>query len=89
MISLEQCCGLNRSVHEALNNISNVKVHFKTSIGNVNSVKYIRFISSPHDLNSYICSLVVSASDFGTSGPGLIPGWAPNIHYFFSSFLAL
>ena len=31
------CCrGLNRSVHEAMNNISNVKVHFKTRSGNVN-----------------------------------------------------
>ena len=27
---------LNRSVHEAMNNISNVKVHFKTRSGNVN-----------------------------------------------------
>ena len=28
--------GLKRSVHEAMNNISNVKVHFKTRSGNVN-----------------------------------------------------
>ena len=28
--------GLNRSVHEAMNNISNVKVHLKTCNGNVN-----------------------------------------------------
>ena len=28
--------GLNRSVHEAMNNISNVKVHLKTGSGNVN-----------------------------------------------------
>ena len=28
--------GLNRSVHEAMNTISNVKVHFKTRSGNVN-----------------------------------------------------
>ena len=28
--------GLNRSVHEAMNNISNVKVHLKTRSGNVN-----------------------------------------------------
>ena len=28
--------GLNRSVHEAMNNISNVKVHVKTRSGNVN-----------------------------------------------------
>ena len=28
--------GLNRSVHEAMNNISNVKVNFKTRSGNVN-----------------------------------------------------
>ena len=28
--------GLNRSIHEAMNNISNVKVHLKTHSGNVN-----------------------------------------------------
>ena len=28
--------GLNRSVHEAMNNISNLKVHLKTHSGNVN-----------------------------------------------------
>ena len=28
--------GLNRSFHEAMNNISNVKVHLKTRSGNVN-----------------------------------------------------
>ena len=28
--------GLNRSVHEAMNNISNVKVELKTRSGNVN-----------------------------------------------------
>ena len=28
--------GLNRSVHEAMNNISNVKVHLNTRSGNVN-----------------------------------------------------
>ena len=28
--------GLNRSIHEALNNISKVKVHFKTRSENVN-----------------------------------------------------
>ena len=28
--------GLNRSVHEAMNTISNVKVHLKTRSGNVN-----------------------------------------------------
>ena len=28
--------GLNRSVHEAINNISNVKVHLKTRSGNIN-----------------------------------------------------
>ena len=28
--------GLNRSVHVAMNNISNVKVHLKTGSGNVN-----------------------------------------------------
>ena len=26
---------------------------------------------------------MVSVSDFGTRGPGSIPGWAPIIHYFF------
>ena len=29
-------CGLNRFVHENMNDISNVKVHLKTCIGNVN-----------------------------------------------------
>ena len=29
-------CGLNRSVHEGMNHISNVKVHLKTRSGNVN-----------------------------------------------------
>ena len=30
--------GLNRSVHEVMNNITNVTVHFKTRSGNVNIV---------------------------------------------------
>ena len=29
-------CGLNRFVHEGMNNISNAKVHLKTCSGNVN-----------------------------------------------------
>ena len=29
-------CGLNQFVHESMNDISNVKVHLKTRIGNVN-----------------------------------------------------
>ena len=29
-------CGLNPFVHESMNDISNVKVHLKTSSGNVN-----------------------------------------------------
>ena len=29
-------CGLNRSVHEGMNHISNVEVHLKTRNGNVN-----------------------------------------------------
>ena len=28
-------CGLNRFVHEGMNDISNVKVHLKTSSGNI------------------------------------------------------
>ena len=32
--------GLNRSVHEAVNNILNAKVHFKTHRGNVNIRQY-------------------------------------------------
>ena len=31
-------CGLNRSVHEGMNHISNVKVHLKIRSGNVNIV---------------------------------------------------
>ena len=34
-------CGLNRFVHGGMNNISNVKVHLKTSSGNVNIYIYI------------------------------------------------
>ena len=33
--------GLNRSVHEVMNNISNVKVHLKTCSGNVNIALYL------------------------------------------------
>ena len=29
-------CGLNQFVHEGMNGISNVKIHFQTRIGNVN-----------------------------------------------------
>ena len=29
-------CGLNRFVHEGMNHVSNVKVHFKTRSGNEN-----------------------------------------------------
>ena len=29
-------CGLNRFVHEGMNDISNVKVHLKTRSGNIN-----------------------------------------------------
>ena len=32
-------CGLNRLVHEGMNNISNVVVHLKTRTGNVNIKK--------------------------------------------------
>ena len=32
-------CGLNRFVHESMNDISNAKVHLKTRNGNVNIVK--------------------------------------------------
>ena len=31
-------CGLNLSVHEGMNHISNVKVHLKTRSGNINIV---------------------------------------------------
>ena len=31
--------GINQSVHEGMNNISNVKVHLKTRSGNVNILK--------------------------------------------------
>ena len=36
-------CGLNRFVHEVMNDISNVKVHLKTRIGNVNMFIYLHF----------------------------------------------
>ena len=32
-------CGLDRFVHEGMNDISNVKVHLKTSSGNVNIIR--------------------------------------------------
>ena len=34
--------GLNRSVHEGMNDISNVKVHLRTRSGNVNIYNYKR-----------------------------------------------
>ena len=36
----------------------------------------------------YTVNLGGLASDFGTSGPGSIPGWAPIIHYFFFFFFS-
>ena len=32
-------CGFNRSIHEGMNDISNVKVHLRTRSGNVNMLK--------------------------------------------------
>ena len=29
-------CGLNRSVHKGMNDVSNIKVHLKTRSGNIN-----------------------------------------------------
>ena len=40
--------GLNRYLHEAMNSISNVKVHLKTPNGNVNIVKYMRHCHGRH-----------------------------------------
>ena len=37
-------CSLNWFVHEGMNHISNVKVHLKTRIGNVNIYIYIRIL---------------------------------------------
>ena len=37
--------GLNRSVHEGMNVVSNVKVHLKTHSGNVNIVIWIVCLS--------------------------------------------
>ena len=34
-------CGLNQSVHEGMNDISNVKVHLKTHGGNLNINEWI------------------------------------------------
>ena len=39
-------CGLNRFVHEVMNDISNVKVHLKTRSRNVNIVQ-INYLSGP------------------------------------------
>ena len=38
-------CGLNRFVHEGMNDISNVKVYLKTSSGNVNIDKWTHTLS--------------------------------------------
>ena len=38
-------CGLNRSVHEGMNHISNVEFHLKTRSGNVNNRKCGLFLS--------------------------------------------
>ena len=35
-------CGLNRSVHEGMNDVSNVKVHLKTHSGNVNIHTWVK-----------------------------------------------
>ena len=45
-------CGLNRFVHEGMNDISNVKVHLKTCSGNVNIF----------DRNSFQMTSVLSVS---------------------------
>ena len=44
-------CGLNRFVHEGMNYISNVKVHLKTSSGNVNIGFY--FENNHHTKQKY------------------------------------
>ena len=37
-------CALNRFVHEGMNHISNVEVHFKTRSGNVNILLHLSLI---------------------------------------------
>ena len=50
-------CGLNRFVHEGMNHISNVKVHLKTSSGNVNIFLWPKEESSIyHGKFSHRCS---------------------------------
>ena len=47
-------CGLNRFVHEGMNHISNVKVHLKTSSGNVNITK-CHWLYTENTANTLIC----------------------------------
>ena len=47
-------CGLNRFVHEGMNNISNVKVHLKTRSGNVNIPFSCLVITEDH-ISSFRC----------------------------------
>ena len=44
-LPIQRICwrGLNGSVHEAMNNISSVKVDLKTLSGNVNITQYLHF----------------------------------------------
>ena len=43
-------CGLNRFVHEGMNHISNVEIHFKTRSGNVNIREIYSIFWSVHDI---------------------------------------
>ena len=59
--TISRGCGLNKSVHEGMNGISNVKVHLKIRSGNVN----INSFNAHHDFFSFgvnLCKQFVSRS---------------------------
>ena len=57
------CVGLNRSVHEAMNIISNVKVHLKTSSGNENIQLFGHCIATRYAMSWSLVKLM----EIGTS----------------------
>ena len=51
----------------------------------MSGTRIVRLIWAAHD-EPRCLHVVVNASDFGTSGQGSIPGWAPIVHYFLFFF---
>ena len=67
------------------NNIQNFQVYTVYANTNMAGTQIVCPIYTIN-LGGAQSDLVVSTSDFGTSGTGSIPGWAPIIHYFFFFF---